>query len=77
MKHTTLDTLQISKTAVIKYINKECKCRLRLMDLGFTADSEITSVWQGKKKNITAYMIKGCLIALRDTEARCINIQKK
>lgn len=72
MYNYTLNELKEGKSACVNDIDTACDSRLRLMDLGFTSKSEIKAVWRGK--NITAYLIKGTLIALRDKDARYINV---
>lgn len=74
MNILTLDKLTNGTTAQILNIKESCSCRLRLMDLGFTADTEVTPVLQGFAGGITAYRIKGTLIALRSEDAGCVNV---
>ncbi len=69
-----LNELKAGESAYILNIDEHCYSKLRLLDLGFAADSVIMPVWQGNKRNITAYLIKGTLIALRNEDAGCINV---
>ena len=74
MNILTLEKLPNGTTARILNIEESCNCRLRLMDLGFTADTEVSPVLQGFAGGITAYRIKGTLIALRSKDAGCVNV---
>lgn len=74
MRYLTLNELSAGESARIIKINEKCGCRFRLMDLGFTCDSDVSPVWIGAKKNITAYLIKGTIIALRSEDAGYINV---
>ncbi len=41
----------------------------RLLSLGFVKGSSISLIKEGKKKNMSIYLIKGMMIALRKDEA--------
>ena len=74
MHNDTLQNLKIGTEATIIGIDRDCRNKLRLLDMGFTKGSVITPLWQSKNKHITAYRIKGTLIGLRTEESRYINI---
>ncbi len=77
MQYLTLNQLEIGNKGNILNINKKCNNRLRLLDLGFTYNTDIYPIWNGFGKKITAYLIKGTLIALRSDEAKHINVIQK
>ncbi len=74
MGNMKLNTIKIGETAYVLNISNNCNSKLRFMDLGFTSEAEVTPVWQGSKRTITAYLIKGTLIALRSEDAGHINV---
>lgn len=74
MNKDTLQNLKKDTEATITGINDCCRNKLRLLDMGFTKGSVITPLCQSKNKHITAYRIKGTVVALRTEESRCINI---
>lgn len=70
----TLDKLQTTKTACINKINMAGNFRRRLLDLGFITGSKITALYKSPSGNLTAYLIKGAVIAIRDEDAKNIEI---
>lgn len=74
LNEITLDKLGLGKNAMITYIDDKLRCKNRILDLGFTQDSEILKLRKSPLGDPTAYMIKGTLIALRNEDARYIKV---
>jgi DtxR family Mn-dependent transcriptional regulator len=73
-----LSSLKEEETAKVLGISKECRgeARRRLLDLGFVKGTPIRIDLISPLKNPKAYLVKGTSIALRDTQASKILIQK-
>lgn len=73
-----LSSLNENETAKIIGISKECRGenRRRLLDLGFVKGADISIDLLSPLKNPKAYLIKGTSIALRNSQASHILIQK-
>lgn len=69
-----LTDLSIGHKAMVKYINDECRNKKRLTELGFDNNSEIVALHRSMGGNITAYWVKGAVMALRKEDSDCINI---
>lgn len=48
----------------------------RLLDLGFVNGTLVEPILESPSKGMRAYLIKGCKIALRDSESRLIEVIK-
>ncbi|MCD6544663.1 MAG: DtxR family transcriptional regulator [Flavobacteriaceae bacterium] len=73
-----LSSLSEKETAKIIGISKECRGenRRRLLDLGFVKGADISIDLLSPLRNPKAYLIKGTSIALRNSQASHILIQK-
>ena len=73
-----LSSLSENETAKIIGISKECRGenRRRLLDLGFVKGADISIDLLSPLQNPKAYLIKGTSIALRNSQASHILIQK-
>lgn len=73
-----LSSLLENETAKIIGISKECRGenRRRLLDLGFVKEADISIDLLSPLSNPKAYLIKGTSIALRNSQASHILIQK-
>ena len=72
----TLDKLKPNETAFITKININDNYRRRLLYLGFVNGSKITSLYKSPSGNPTAYLIKGAVIAIREEDAKKIEIYR-
>lgn len=63
-----LSTLPVGQTAVIRRV-LEHTITARLLDLGFEPGSSVTCVLKKSGGEISAYLIKGTVIALRREDA--------
>lgn len=69
-----LTDLIIGQSAVIKGIDDKCINKTRLTELGFTENTNIIPLHKDFNGSITAYLIKGAVIAIRKDDAKNINI---
>jgi len=71
-----LDSLRNDETAHIVGIDASLvgMQRARLLDLGFVAGAAVSLHADSPHGNPRAYLIKGSIVALRNTQARCIKI---
>lgn len=74
MKIKTLDLLKPGCTAVIKEIKNDDSIKRRLFDMGFIKNSIIECVMVSPLKEPKAYLIRGTLIAIRNNDAKLIEI---
>ena len=73
MKKYTLDKIKLEQDAYIDAITDD-KSRSRLMDLGFIKGSVITPVFTSPSRDPVAYRINNSIIALRNEEARYVEV---
>lgn len=69
---TTLNQLEQGQKAVIASVPESCRLFRRLRDLGIIEGSVISCV--NRKKGIAAYFVRGTVIALRDCDTKCVEI---
>ena len=72
----TLDELDIGKKALVKNICDDCSMKQRFIDIGIVEDTNIECVLLSPGKNPKAYMIKGAVIAIRNEDAKFIDIER-
>ena len=65
----TLDRLCPGQSARIIDTGGEDAMRRRLIDLGFTKDTEIHALYTAASGDPTAYLVRGTVIALRASDA--------
>ena len=65
------------KAKVINISDNKKIDRQRLYDLGITPGTEICALYANPSKNITAYLIRGTVFALRDDTACEIKINEE
>ena len=73
---TTLDTLPVGSYAKILDIKIFGKVKRRVLDLGFIRGTKIEVVLKSPSSNITAYHVRGTLIALRTKETSKIIVER-
>lgn len=71
---TTLDTLAPGQCASIARVTADGGLRMHLMELGFVAGSSITFLMSTPFRDPNIYCLRGTSIALRKSEARCIQV---
>jgi Fe2+ transport system protein FeoA len=71
---STLASLAPGQSAVISGISAEGTLRMHLMELGFVSGSAITYVMSTPFGDPHIYSLRGTSIALRKSEARCIQV---
>ncbi len=70
-----MDKLDINKKGIVTKINSIGIMRRRLMDIGIVKGTTIECVLQSPSKNPKAYLIKGSIIALRNDDAKQIEVK--
>ena len=69
-----LNDLKMNENGYLKKINSNIKLKKRLLDLGFITNTLITPVLINPSGDSRAYEIRGCLIAIRNKDAKNIYI---
>ena len=70
----TLNNLELNKKGIIKSLNCNGDIRRRLLDLGLVKGTTITPVLVSPSKGLKAFLVRGCLIALRDEDSSYIKV---
>ncbi len=71
----TLNTINFNDTVIIKNITGEETLKRRLLDLGFIPESKVTCLLISPFKDPKAYQINNNLIALRNIDAKNIEVE--
>ncbi|MFI5954445.1 ferrous iron transport protein A [Cryptosporangium sp. NPDC051539] len=71
----TLDELPHRSRAVVVSVEGTGPDRRRVMDLGLLPGVEVTAQLHSPFGDPTAYLVRGCLIALRRSQARHIQVR--
>lgn len=66
----------LGQNVYVRMITHTPMMKRRLHDLGFTKGSRICPLLQSPTGYIRAYQVKGCCIALRDTDAAHIQVEE-
>lgn len=72
-----LTDLTIGQKGLIEDIDDICLNKIRLKELGFCRNSEVIPLHKSLSGNITAYWIKGAVMALRKEDSDSIRILLK
>lgn len=75
MKDVSLYDAPIGSRVVIKKVLSCGSIKRRLLDIGLTPGTVVESSFCNPGGNLTAYMIRGALIAIRDDDAKNILIE--
>ncbi|MBE7059833.1 MAG: ferrous iron transport protein A [Ruminococcaceae bacterium] len=71
----TLNELSLNEICYIKELNSEGEVRRRMLDMGLIPGTKLESVFKAPFGEPTAYLVRGTLIALRDSDAEKIVIR--
>ncbi len=71
----TLNELKKGQSGRIVFIDKICKQKNRIQDMGFTKNTEVTVVQESISGKLKAYLTKNTIVGLRDSDAKFINIE--
>ncbi len=74
MIDTSLDKLDIDKSATISTLNCNGNLRRRLLDLGMVSGTNIKAILKSPMGNPIAYEVRGTTIALRKEDSKLISI---
>ena len=75
MQDINLNKLPIGVKAKVKYINNNESIKRRLLDIGLTRETLVERVFDNITKSLSAYNIRGALIAVRDDDAEKIIVE--
>lgn len=73
--NSTLDNVLLNECVIIKKINGEYELKRRFLDLGFLPNSIIECVLVSPFKDPKAYQINGSVIAIRNNDAKNIEVE--
>ncbi len=76
MERRRLNSLAKGETAKVAGMEPDFPLTRRLLDLGLTKGTEIHCLFTGLGGNITAYCIRGAVIAIRSRDARRIYLSE-
>lgn len=72
--NTNLTKLRTGQKAKVRKVSATGAMRRRLQDLGLIEDTEIECVGRSPLGDPAAYLIRGAVVALRDTDAATIDV---
>lgn len=72
-----LQEVAIQQEAVVLDIAHVPLMKRRLMDLGFVRGTRVIPILESPSKDMRAYLVKGCKIALRSVDANAILVEQK
>lgn len=71
----SLNELEIGFIGSVQQIALHGVIRKRLLDLGLTIGAKVQAIQKSPSGDLTAYMIRGALIAIRNEDARNIFVR--
>lgn len=71
---STLDKLEINKSARVISLSNIGEMKDRFLDIGLTNNTLIKCVLSGNKKEINGYEIRGAVIAIRKEDAEKVTV---
>lgn len=76
MEYYYLSEIPLNEKVIIKQLSLKDTMRRRLLDLGFAPGTFVTPVFYSVAPGMTAYHLRGSMIALRQKDARKITVCK-
>lgn len=76
MEKIQLDKLPLNQVAKVINLNCEGNIRRRLLDLGIVSGTKIKAILKSPSGDPTAFEIRGSVLALRQEDARLIEVYK-
>lgn len=73
----TLNEVKLNEKVYVDSIQHKTHMKRRLMDLGFVNGVEVIPILENPGRNMRAYLIKGCKIALRKEDSQYILIKER
>ena len=73
-KIITLNNLPIKKEAIVIDIDNKSSLKRRFNDLGIINGSNIKCEFRAPFNDPTAYLVKGCTIAIREDDSKYIKV---
>jgi ferrous iron transport protein A len=70
----TLNNIKINDTVRVKSITEACHIKRRLLDIGLIPGTNITLLYTSPFKDPKAYLIRNTIIAIRDIDAKEIEV---
>lgn len=74
-KNRSLNTLSIGESAEVIRLENKGSIRRRLLDLGFIEGSKVSCVLKAPWGTPQAYLIKGAVVAIRDSDSKQIIVR--
>lgn len=69
---TVLSSLRVGDSCTVRRLDSHGSMRQRLGELGFVGGTRVTCLHRSFLGDPAAYLVKGAVIALRDSDARCV-----
>ena len=66
--------LKVNQKAVVVSVDTACISAKRLIEIGFSSETEVEKVINGISKNLNAYKVKNTVVALRNDITDKINV---
>lgn len=70
-----LNELGLSESMCVKSITEKSSIQRRLLDIGMIPGTKVECVLISPSSNPKAYMIRGAVIAIRNEDAECIEME--
>lgn len=75
MKICSLDELPVGERAVVKGLHTKGSMRRRLLDIGLCSGTAVECVGRSPMGDPRAYLIRGAVIAIRDTDCKDVIVR--
>lgn len=72
-----LNEIEKGRNYIITYVNAPLNLKYRLYDLGFIEGARISRMRESPLGDPVSYLIKGTVVALRNSDARMIEVAEK
>lgn len=72
-----LSKMSPGQTAVISWVSDNTSISKRLMDLGFEPEASVSCILKKKNGELSAFLIRGAVIALRREDAELVLVEEK
>lgn len=76
MKICTLNNVKVGEKAVVDSLEAKGAIRRRLLDIGLCGGTEVKCVGRSPMGNPSAYLIRGAVIAIRDSDSRTVVVKE-
>ena len=70
-----LSDMHVGDRAIVRQIDVDNSIKRRLMDMGIVKNTKIECLYESMFKDPVAYLVRGCVLAIRKCDSKKIEVE--